>query len=92
MKRSGPSHADTDLAPWPETPPPAAQKRQRRLQDEPPTDFLLLSTDVLRAILIPALGFRELSALGCCSRVLRDLTVRSFSRSTYPIPVSDCTV
>ncbi len=86
MKWSGPSHADTDLAP--ETPPPAAQKRQRRSHTEPPTDFQQLSTDMLTQELIPALGFRELSALGCCSRVLRDLTVRSFSRSTYPIPVS----
>ena len=85
MKRSGSNHADSDLAP--ETPPPA-QKRQRRVQPEPRTDILQLSTDILRAEVIPKLGFRELSALGCCSSVLRDLTVQSFSRSTYPIPVS----
>ena len=89
MKRSDPHHADSDLAP--ETPPPA-QKRQRRLRPEPLSKFLELSTDVLRAELIPQLGFRELSALGCCNSVLRELTVRSFSRSTCSIPVSDCTV
>lgn len=91
MKRLDPHHADTELAP--ETPPPA-QKRQRRSRHEPLSHFLELSIDVLRAEVIPAvakLGFRELAALGCCNSVLRELTVRSLSRSTYPIPVSDCT-
>ena len=85
MKRSGPNRADSECD-GPATP---AQKRQRRLHSEERTEFLQLSEPMMRAELIPRLGFRELSALGSCSSVFRDLTVRSFSRSTYPIPVSD---
>ena len=87
MKRSGSSHADSDLAP--ETPPPA-QKRTRRSRSEAlaPTELLHLNADVLRLI-PPLLGFRELCNLGSCNRIFRELTVRSFSRSTYLSPVSD---